>query len=338
MSIYLRSRGYQSRIYEGSLTRASRRDPRDLLCAFPLPFLTVQIVGFIFGEKASFFGLFWQAWLNSSTENNILKPFKTTGIVPLDRNKILDRFPPKQAEAPSSSATPPQQLENADCRETTRHFDRVAKDKKSAEAKALRQVIHHLAVQNELLHYENEGLVEALKMKKKQNKKSKASDLVKRHFRDWSGAKWHSPRSFQEARTCDRIIKETQHQEELEKAEMKELAHANKLYNEELLQEKRDAAAQKKEERDTRKAQEHKEIDARKAERQRKEEEKDSKKALPLFQKGKRKALQSAASRKKQNCGAVGSGVGESVTVAAPAAPTITDSRGRNIVRPSRCI
>lgn len=170
-------------------------------------------------KEGGFFNLFWQAWLNSFTENNILKAFKATGNLPLRRDKILDRFTPKEAEAPGSPATLLQQLEGADCREIMRQFDRVVKDKRLGEANALRQVIHHLAIQNELLHHENEGLIEALKVKKKQDKKSNALDLVKHNLNNWGGARWYSPQSFGEARTRERIMKETHHKEELEKGE-----------------------------------------------------------------------------------------------------------------------
>ncbi|KAF3030277.1 hypothetical protein E8E12_000097, partial [Didymella heteroderae] len=194
---------------------------------------------------------------------------------PLNRDRILHRFKPKEPQAPSSPATPPQQLEGADCRRIMRQFERVVTDKRLPETKALRQTSHHLAIQNELLHDENKGLIEALQIKKKQNQ-------------------------FGEARTRGRIVEEQQHKDELKKANTKELKAANKLYNDKLAEEKREQAAQGTKERAEKKAQERRDINARKEQRRLNKEKKDHEKALQLSQRGKRKAVQSAAPKKKQ--------------------------------------
>ena len=89
----------------------------------------------------------------------------------------------------------------------------MVQDKSEPEVKALRQTIHHLAIQNELLHDENDGLIEALKAKKKQKKNSKALDLNKHDLNYWGGTQWHSPRQFGEARRRERLLKETVHAE-----------------------------------------------------------------------------------------------------------------------------
>lgn len=282
-------------------------------------------------KKGDFFPLFWDAWLMSFTENNISKAFEAVGIHPLNRNKILHRFKPKEPEASGSPATPPQQLEGANCRQIMRQFDSVVKDKRLPEAKALRQTIHHLAIQNELLHDENQGLIEALQVKKKQNKKSKALDLNKHTLDDWGGAQWHSPRQFGEARTRERIMKEQQHKDELEKAELKKLKAANKLYNDKMVEQKREAAAEAKVERDRKKAEERKAIDARKEERRIDKEKKDREKQLQLSQKGKRTASQSTAPKKKQKRGAAAarSGVVDAPRSLTP--PPKYNSRGRKI-------
>jgi hypothetical protein len=65
-----------------------------------------------------------------------------------------------------------------------------------------------------------------------------------------------------------KLAKEEREADEKEKANMKELARANKLYNEKIAQEKRDARAREKEERDQLKAEKAKEVAERKAERE----------------------------------------------------------------------
>jgi hypothetical protein len=54
-------------------------------------------------KKGSFFSLFWPAWLQSFTKDNILKAFDTTGLHPLNRDKVLKRFP----EGAADTSTPP---------------------------------------------------------------------------------------------------------------------------------------------------------------------------------------------------------------------------------------
>jgi len=65
-----------------------------------------------------------------------------------------------------------------------------------------------------------------------------------------------------------KLAREEREADEKEKANMKELAKANKLYNEKIAQEKRDARAREKEERDWLKAKKAKEVAERKAERE----------------------------------------------------------------------
>ena len=267
-------------------------------------------------KKGDFFSLFWDAWLMSFTEKLILKAFESTGIHPLNRDKILHRFKPATSEASHSPVTPPQQLEGTDYRQIIAQFDRVVKDKTLPEVKALRQTIHHLAIQNELLRDENYDLTEALQAKKKQNLKSKALDLNKHTLDDWGGAKWHSPRQFDEARTRERIIKEQQHADELEKANMRELKKADKLYKDKLAEEKRAKAAEDKRMRDERKAQERHDIDARNEQRRKDKEARDAQKAIQLSQRCKRKAEEAPARPKKKQRG--GAAVRRSVVDAEP--------------------
>ncbi|KAL1640550.1 hypothetical protein SLS61_010245, partial [Didymella pomorum] len=111
---------------------------------------------------------------------------------------------------------------------------------------------------------------------KKQDKKSKALNLVKPTLDDWGGARWWSPRSFKEARHRERILKETAHAEELEKASVKELKAANKLYNDKIKEQKREAAAAAKVVRDRERAEERAAIDARKLQRQKDKEARDA--------------------------------------------------------------
>ncbi len=257
-------------------------------------------------KKGDFFPLFWDAWLASFTKKLILKAFETVGIHPLNRDKILHKFKPKKPEATEAPVTPPQQLEGENYRQIVAQFDRVVQDKNGLEAKALRQTIHHLAIQNELVHDENDGLIEALKAKKKQKKKSKALDLNKHDLNNWGGTQWHSPRQFGEARRRERILKETAHAEELKKVEIKELKKANKLYNDKIKEAAKAQRAQDQEVRRKERERERAAINAHKEQRRREKEACDAQKASQLPTKGKRTAPQAPAPRKKQKRSAVG--------------------------------
>lgn len=139
-------------------------------------------------KKGSFFSLFWPAWVQSFTKSNIEKAFKVTGIHPLDRSKVLDRFVTKPAEGAAPPSTPPAELGGTTSRKLMSQFDRVVADKSSAEGLGLRRVVHYIGIENELLHDQNKGLTESLKIKMKQNKKSKALPLVKEDINYWRGA------------------------------------------------------------------------------------------------------------------------------------------------------
>lgn len=142
-------------------------------------------------KKGDFFKLFWQSWLNSFTEDRIKKAFSSTGIQPLNREQTLKDYKPKQLEEPSSPHTPPLQLEGASARVLMCQFDLVVADKTSSDAAAFRVAIHCISIQNELMKQEISNLSDALKVKNKQNKKSRALDVSKHDLKYWGGAQWH---------------------------------------------------------------------------------------------------------------------------------------------------
>ncbi|PVH90255.1 hypothetical protein DM02DRAFT_548161 [Periconia macrospinosa] len=116
------------------------------------------------------------------------------------------------------------------------------------DASIIRQSLHHMAIQNTLLPSENEGLLGALTVKERRETKGKSLDLLQ-HYEYWEPSRLWTPRSFGEAKTRMRLAREEREADVKEKANMKELAKANKLYNEKIAQEKREARAKEKEER-----------------------------------------------------------------------------------------
>ncbi|KAF1356076.1 hypothetical protein EJ07DRAFT_60938, partial [Lizonia empirigonia] len=131
---------------------------------------TQQSQGLVPIKKGDFFLLFWDSWRESFTKRTILRSFAATGIWPMDRERVLKRFPPKPPNKPNNKPEP-----------TWREADRLlhaAVNRSSSELKKVSTLLHHLANQNELLTDENEGLREALTTKKKHNKKGKAANAL----------------------------------------------------------------------------------------------------------------------------------------------------------------
>jgi hypothetical protein len=280
-------------------------------------------------KKGSFFSLFWPAWLQSFTKDNILKAFEATGLHPLNRHKVLSQFP-EGADPPS---TPPPPEAGTTARQILRELDSVVADKTLEEARALRHKVHHLAIENELLHDDVEGLKESLLIKKRQDKKSKALLLVKPRLVYWGGSRWWSPRSFKESRHRERIMKETAHEKELEKARMKELEDANKLYNEKMKEQKREVAAAAKVVRDRERAEQRAAIDARKAQRLKDKQVRDAQKASQLPNKGKRKASAAPPAKAAKKRRSVAAARGVVALSPPPPSRTHTTRSGRTATR-----
>jgi hypothetical protein len=153
--------------------------------------------------------LFWDAWQASFKKQTILQSFAATGIWPMDRERVMKRFPNKPPNKPANQPKP-------SWREADRLL-RTAANKSSSDLKTVSSLIHHLANQNELLTGENEGLRDALTTKKKHNKKGKVLDLQQRQEYH-GGAVFWSPRKMAEGKARERTNKRLAEEEKLQKA------------------------------------------------------------------------------------------------------------------------
>jgi hypothetical protein len=283
-------------------------------------------------KKSDFFHLFWKAWTSTFTQGLILRSFEVTGISPLQPNVILQRFAKDTPEASDSNSSSSSVYSGSDWLKIETLLRKVAKDEGSKELKKIRRSLHHISIQNQLLHYEISGLKEVLKTQKKHKKKSKPLDLQKNHEYH-GGAVFWSPRKVQEARSREQVRQEQQEAEELQKAEMVKLRHANKLYNKKIAQEKREQRAREKEERDQVKAKKAEEAAERKAAKEAQKRDRNAQKSIQLPNQGKRKSsdqLQSETVKKHGGRGA------RSRTVAAePPLPraTVTTRSGRTATK-----
>jgi hypothetical protein len=169
-------------------------------------------------KKGDFFGLFWAAWVSTFTVDLIQKAFKAVGVYPFNPNVILERFAPPLSDDGSSSSSIASHYSSSEWRRIDRILQRTVKDNHSKDARVLRHTLHHICISNELLHQENDGLVESLQQKKKHEKKSKALDLQQHERNPWGPSRFWSPRAFKEAKHREAIEKRTKREQELEKA------------------------------------------------------------------------------------------------------------------------
>ncbi|KAF1952888.1 hypothetical protein CC80DRAFT_368901, partial [Byssothecium circinans] len=188
--------------------------------------------------------------------------------------------------------------------------------------------LHQLQVQNELLYHENDGLREALTAKEKHKKRGKPLDLQQREEYH-GGAVFWSPRKIREARARETVKQREEHEEQLAKANRKELAAAAKLYREQQAQERRVAREAAKVVREREKAE-------KEAARAARIEAQNTKRASQTAQKGKRKTSGPPPSKHKRQRRSGGSAAVAASPEAAPAAPPKVNSRGRTINLPRK--
>jgi hypothetical protein len=271
-------------------------------------------------RKGDFFPLFWRAWEVSFRKETILKSFEATGIWPVDRERVLERFrhePPKQAPISDES--------------DWRSMDRLVRavvDPATTEAKKLRSHLHDISVQNELLHHENDGLREALSSKKKHKKKGYKLDLQQREETHGGATVW-SPRKVRESQARRSVNQRLAEEERLQKASDKELKAAATLYKKKIAEEKRVAREEAKVVSDRAKAEKAAEIAAKKATQ-------NTKISQPTAQSGKRKASRASHPKGKRARGGGGSVEPAASSPSPMAAPPKVNSRGRTIIVPSK--
>ncbi|KAF2727386.1 hypothetical protein EJ04DRAFT_451419 [Polyplosphaeria fusca] len=280
--------------------------------------------GLVSIRKGDFFPLFWKVWETSFKESTILSSFKATGISPPNPTPILNRFTNTQESRESSLSS----LSESDWRKMDRIVRSAVRDQGSKDTQKLRQSLHHLSIQNELLKHEMDGIKQALSAKKKREKKGKALDLQQRKEYH-GGAIFWSPRKVREARVRQSIKEQEDKEQQLQRAETAELRKAAKLYKEKIQREKRVAREEAKKVREKEKAD-------KAAARTRQKEALNATKTLKSSQKGKRKASQPSLQSKKRQKRIVDAPDIREALEGTSAALTISTRRGRNVKLPDR--
>lgn len=276
-------------------------------------------------KKADFFSLYKAAYISSFTEKNIRKSFKATGIWPMDRSQVINRVKRtrvQQEDAIEASS----QVSVPDWRHVDRTLKEVVKESSNETVKTLTAAIHRASTETILLRLENEGLKASLAAKNKRKSHGKileieGADETTGGFVFWSPSKVKDAR----AKRVEQDAKE--HEEKLEKAKMKDLRKANKLYKEKIAKEKADKRVERKERKERKKA--GGDEKARK-----KREEKERQNAIKSSKKGKATAVK-ASQKKPQR--ARGGGAARKVALEpAPLPPARTTKSGRTPTLPAK--
>ena len=115
--------------------------------------------------------------MQTFTEKLILSAFKHTRLIPYNPNVILNRFATRE-DKPTTPEPIRRVYDGKDWRTVDRHLQACVKDKYLLDAVIVRDTLHHLAIQNQLLQMENDRLQDALNHQKKGNKKGRALPLI----------------------------------------------------------------------------------------------------------------------------------------------------------------
>ncbi|KAF1955928.1 hypothetical protein CC80DRAFT_563768 [Byssothecium circinans] len=207
----------------------------------------------------------------------------------MDPEVILKRFTQEESKEQDEDKAGPSALKESDWRQMDRLIRSAIKDKGAKELK------------------------EALTAKEKHKKRGKPLDLQQREEYH-GGAVFWSPRKIREARARETVKQREEHEEQLAKANRKELAAAAKLYREQQAQERRVAREAAKVVREREKAE-------KEAARAARIEAQNTKRASQTAQKGKRKTSGPPPSKHKRQRRSGGSAAVAASPEATPAAP-----------------
>ena len=222
-------------------------------------------------KKGDFFHLFWKAWASTFTQALILRSFEATGIAPLQPHVILQRFDKHSPESSDGNSSSTSVYSGKDWLKIETLLRKVASDQSSKELKKISRSLHHITIQNSLLHQEVAGLKQVIMTQTKHKKKSKTLDLQQKKWAQGGSVFW-SPRKIEEARQREKTKQQEEEAERLRKVETAKQREANKLYKDKIAKEKRVQRVREKEEREQLTAQKAAEEAERRAQRERNKE------------------------------------------------------------------
>lgn len=288
-------------------------------------------------KKPDFFLIFRSAYAKAFTSKNITKSFKCTGIWPIDRSQVIDRFyttpsPPNTLKDTPEAAS---QVSPTDWHAVDRLLQEVVKDAGEKIVRKLTGSIHRAATETKLLRHENKGLRTSLHTQNKRKNNGKRLPLAEiqvRNDRATGGATFWSPSKVKEARAIRALKQQEDEENKLQKARLKAEKAAKKVREEEEKEERAKARKLAKEVKEK----ELRERAAKAAKTKRVRAENNTKKAIKTSKKGKRKASSALAPKNKRQKASSGGAAPVEASAPASASPVRTTSRGRNVHLPAK--
>jgi hypothetical protein len=259
-------------------------------------------LSFLQSRKETSFHFFWMAWVVSFTRENVLSSFKSIGILPMNPEVVLKRFTPTATDG-SKDHNLTQITQESSQRHIRSVLNKAVKNTSSEEAKSLSVTFHKLQVNQELKDYQILGLETALKVRKKQKKKSTVLEVQQR--KDYyEGAVFYSPRKIKKAQEKKATKQQEQQREIVRIAERKEDRAAAARYQKPAVAEAKAAREVAKKEKEKEKKAKAERIAVAKAGKQQEREAAAVQKALRLSQKTFSTSQQEAKSKPKLKRGA----------------------------------
>ena len=285
-------------------------------------------------QKSDFIRLFWQAYTQTFTTNNILSSFRSTGIHPPDPEVVLKRF---KISTPRPGIDPElgQHGDGDTWRELSHLFDAAVSDKSTVAARRLNLALHSLQIRNELLRRENDELRDEISTKKRPKKHKKVLDLQQHQEYESTAMVW-SPRSIREARARERVRQQQEESDKRKKQRDKEFKAANAILRKKLVEEAKKSREIQKVEREKERQAKAAQLAAARAQKAQERAAATTKKLQDRESKAKRKALVSQNQNPTKRRRVVGDKSGGVNTESTAKPPTKTTMRGRNIKLPKK--
>ncbi|EUC46893.1 hypothetical protein COCMIDRAFT_91524 [Bipolaris oryzae ATCC 44560] len=290
--------------------------------------------GLINMQKSDFLRLFWAAYTSTFTTDNILASFRATGIHPRNPDVVIKRFktPPPRDDTDTWIG---EAGDGDSWRDLSKLFDAAVSDTSKNAAKQLKQALHSLQVQNELLHHEIDELRGSITTKKHRKTDRKLLDLQQHEEYHSSAVIW-SPRSVREARAREAAEQQQEHKKKLQKKHQREERAAAATYKKQMAQAAREHRQMAKVVREEQRAAKAAELAAARAEKARHRAATTLQKSRDRQSIAKRKAssIQNTKKLKRRRVVEAESGGGDASPAAKP--PTKTTTRGRSVRLPSK--
>jgi flagellar biosynthesis GTPase FlhF len=238
--------------------------------------------------------------VNTFTEDVVLRSFHVTGIAPLNPSIVVNKFIHEDSEDSSNTGSSTSVYSGKDWLKIESLVRNISTDRSSKDTRKILRSLHHISIQNELLHNEIVGLKNSLQRKKKHSKKSHTLPLQQRQEYHGGAVLW-SPSKRREAEHRYDVVQRLDMEGKLRKADERKLAAAKKLSKEKEKEQRRVARKAAKEVREKEKADAAIQKAVQMAEKQRQKEERNASKALQLSQKSKRRASQAPGPKSVKN-------------------------------------